>query len=117
MVKIENHLGTIDVSTDYLVNLVGNTVVNCFGVAAMSATNPKQTFIERYVKANRLDKGIHIQYKAQKLVIELHIIVSYGTNIAAIVNSIMHKVQYTVEETTGFSVSRVNVFIDGMKTE
>ena len=33
MVKFENHLGVIDISHDYFINLVGSAVVDCFGVA------------------------------------------------------------------------------------
>ena len=42
---------------------------------------------------------------------------TYGLNISAIVNSITNKVSYVVEEATGLKVSKVNVFVDGMKTE
>ncbi len=54
--------------------------------------------------------------KGAKLTIDLHIIVVHGMNIPAIVKSITHKVRFAVEESTDFSVARVNVFIDGMKT-
>lgn len=50
------------------------------------------------------------------LAIDLHIIVTYGLNISAIVKSIVNKVRYTVEEATGFEVRKVNVFVDGMKS-
>ena len=36
-------------------------------------------------------------------------------NIAAITKSIVNKVRYTVETTTGLEVKRVNVYVDGMK--
>lgn len=117
MIKFENHLGVIDISQDYFVNLVGNAVVSCFGVAAMSHTDVRQGFLERLRKKESPDKGIRVRVKGQKLYIDLHIIVSYGTNISAIVKSIMHKVRFTVEEKTGFQVARVNVFVDGMRTE
>jgi len=45
------------------------------------------------------------------LIIELHISVSYGVNISAIVESIVNKVRYTVEEATDLKVSKVNVYI------
>jgi len=48
--------------------------------------------------------------------VNLHISVTFGTNIAAIADSISNKVQFAVEEATGITVSRVNVFIDGMNT-
>lgn len=116
MVKLENHLGTIDISHDYFVNIVGNAVVNCFGVAAMATADAKQGLLQRLRKKELIDKGIRVRVKNQKLVIDLHIIVTYGTNISAIVKSIMHKVQYTIEEKTGFEVARVNVFVDGMQS-
>lgn len=117
MIKLENHLGFIDISHDYFVNLVGSAVISCFGVAAMSTAGAKQGFKQKFIKQDTLDKGVRVRVKNQKLVIDLHIIVTYGTNISAIVKSIMHKVQFTVEEKTGYDVSRVNVFIDGMRTE
>jgi uncharacterized alkaline shock family protein YloU len=44
----------------------------------------------------------------------LHISVSYGVNISAIVESIVNKVRYTVEEATDLKVSKVNVYIDAL---
>lgn len=115
MVRIENHLGVIDVSHSYFVNLVGNATVNCFGVAAMADAGVKQGLLTKIGIENGLEKGIRIRVRNQKLIIDLHIIVTYGVNISEIVKSIMHKVQFTVEEKTGFEVARVNVFVDGMK--
>lgn len=114
MIRLENHLGAIDISHDYFINLVGSTVESCFGVAAMSYADSKQSFFDKISRRDSLDKGIRIRVKNQRMYIDLHIIVAYGTNISAIVQSIMHKVEFTVEEKTGIKVSRVNVFIDGM---
>ena len=50
----------------------------------------------------------------EDLIIELHISVSYGVNISAIVESIVNKVRYTVEEATDLKVSKVNVHIDAL---
>ncbi len=114
MIKLESHLGSIDVSHGYLVNIVGNTVINCFGVVAMASTGVRQGFLAKLDRGNTIDKGIRIRVKNQKLIIDIHILVHYGTNITAVVQSIMHKVQFVVEEKTGFKVAKVNVFVDGM---
>ncbi|MGI5958526.1 MAG: Asp23/Gls24 family envelope stress response protein [Massiliimalia sp.] len=117
MIRYENHLGVIDVSHDFFVNLVGSTVVNCFGVAGMAATNEQKGLLGFLRKNDGLDRGVKVRVKDDALTIELHIIVTYGTNISAIVKSIMNKVTYYVEEITGFRVERVHVFVDGMKSE
>ena len=44
----------------------------------------------------------------------MHIAVSYGVNINAIVDSIVNKVRYTVEEATELRVSKVNVYVDAL---
>ena len=116
MVRVANHLGTIDISHEFLANLVSSTVTDCFGVAGMSAAGAQQGMFNRIVKKDATHQGVRVRYHKSKLIVELHIIVTYGTNVSAVVKSIMHKVQYTVEEITGLPVAKVNVFVDGMKT-
>ena len=64
-----------------------------------------------------LDKGVRVRAIDNKLAIDLHIVVSFGVNISAIVKSIVNKVKYTVEDATGLEVSAVNVFVDGMTAQ
>lgn len=120
MIKIVNHLGTVEISENYFINLIGSTVTNCFGVAGMSETGPTQG-IRNYLKTmSRLPfkkisrKGINLKIKGSELSIEIHIIVSYGTNISAVVSSVTQKVSYAVAEATGFNVSNISVYVDGM---
>ena len=118
MIKMENHLGTIDISHEYITNLVGVAATSCFGVAGMSTAGASQSLLGRiFPNDRRPEKGIKVRCQKGKLLVDIHIIVTYGTNISAIVKSIMNKVRYTVEETTGFEVAKVNVFVDGMKSE
>ena len=117
MVKVENHLGTIDISHEFLADLICAAVTDCFGVAGMSTAGASQSLLKRIMGADAPHQGVLFRYQKSKLSVELHIIVTYGTNVAAIVKSIMNRVQYTVEEVTGFPVARVNVFVDGMKAQ
>ena len=116
MIKFENHLGSIEISQDYFANLVGHAASECFGVAGMVESTASQGL--RYImkKDEAQDKGVKVRTVAGGLVIDLHIAVTYGVNIAAIVKSIVHKVRYTVEDHTGLQVEKVNVFVDSMQT-
>lgn len=115
MIQFENHLGTISISRNFLVDLITNTATNCFGVAGMSCCSQGQGIVNRVLKRNDPGQAIRVRYQRQKLVVDLHILVIYGMNISAVVRSISNKVRYAIEETTGVSVSSVNVYIDGMK--
>lgn len=116
MIKIENHLGTIEISQDYFAKLVGHAASECFGVAGMVFSTPSQGIRSALTKKDVADKGVRVRVGGGCLYIDLHIAVTYGVNISAIVKSIVSKVRYTVEEATGFEVSKVNVYVDAMKT-
>ena len=64
------------------------------------------------------EAALAVRYRVKttdgQLVVDIHIAVTYGININAIVQSIVQNVRYTVEECTGFKVARVNVYVDEM---
>ncbi len=114
MIKTENKFGSIILTEEFLANLAGYAATNCFGVVGMAATGPVDKLLS-VVRHDRLSRGVRVRGNAECVDIDLHIIVSYGTNITAIVNSIAHKVRYTFEEMCGLKVRDVNTFVDGMK--
>ncbi|MEG1869753.1 MAG: Asp23/Gls24 family envelope stress response protein [Oscillospiraceae bacterium] len=115
MIKYENHMGSIQISEEYFANLVGHAASECFGVSGMVESTASQGLRHLFNNTDKEDKGVKVKNLDGALVIDLHIAVTYGVNIVAIVKSIINKVTYTVEEATGFDVSLVNVYVDDMK--
>lgn len=117
MIKINTHLGAIELTSVYLSSLIGHTVTNCFGVVKMNPAGASQGVRSTILKSDPIDNGVKVTAKkgSDTLVIDLHITVMYGVNVAAITDSIMNKVRYAVERETGLSVGNVNVFVDGME--
>lgn len=113
MIKVSNHLGTIKISNKYLRDIISNTVESCFGVAGMNSYGAVQGAERVFLGKKRLsNKGVIIRQKNNLLSIDLHITVTYGVNVAAVTNSIIHKVQFVLSDKTGIEVSEINVFID-----
>ena len=114
MISYQTKTGTITLGEDYLVKLIGNAASSCFGVAGM-APHGKQKFRNLFSKKDYTDKGVRIHGDINKINVDLHIIVVYGMNMNAIAKSITEKVKYVVSETTGITVGKVTVRIDGIK--
>ena len=115
MIAYETRLGKIDISEEYLSKLIGHEVTSCFGVVGMVPSGSKQRIFSKFAKNEPLDTGIRVIGNADSIVVELHIMVTYGMNINAIAASITEKVKYIVEETTGIKVKKVVVKVDGIK--
>ena len=117
MIRIGNHLGTIEVSQEYFRYLIGGAVSSCYGVTAMVKAGPRQGLRALFTKRAYADEGIVVRGDSDRLIVDVHISVVYGMNIAAISKSIVNKIRYTVEEATGLHVKKVNVYVDSMKAE
>ena len=116
MIKFENPNGYIEITNAYFATLVGRAAQSCFGVTGMvngSAYESIVSAIKSKATGEKFNQGVYVKSVDGQLQIELHISVSYGVNITAIVDSI-NKVRYTVEEATDLKVNTVNVYVDAL---
>lgn len=114
MIKINNPLGCVSISGEAVGKIVGIAATSCYGVVGMASKSATEG-IAMLLGKDQYEKGVKVTLSEGSLEIDLHIIVTYGINIKAITQSIVHKVRYKTEELTGFLVSRVNVYVDDMK--
>ena len=62
-----------------------------------------------------MGKGVKVNFcEDGSIIVDLHIIVNRGVNIAAIGEAITTEVKYNVEKSTGTTVQAVNVFVDSI---
>ena len=73
MIRIENHLGTIEISQEYFAYLVGNAASSCYGVAGMVKSGTKQGLRSVFYKRPFADEGIRVRSENDKLIVDLHI--------------------------------------------
>ena len=114
MISYDTLQGKIIVSETYLSKLIGNEVTSCFGVVGMMPSSHRQRISKFVSRAEKIDTGIKVTGDAEKVMVEIHIVVTYGMNINAIAASITEKVKYVVKEVTGIDVTRVVVKVDGI---
>lgn len=115
MIAYETRMGKIIITEEFLSKLIGHEVTSCFGVVGMAPSSNRQRIYGLLSKNQALDTGIKVMGDADTINVELHIIVTYGMNINAIAASITEKVKYVVKETTGITVNRVIIKVDGIK--
>ena len=113
--EINNELGHVSISDDVIASVAGGTAVNCYGIIGMASKNQVKDGITEILGKENYSKGIKVKKDEGKLIIDLYIIVMYGTKISEIANNVQSSVKYQIEKTLGVKVDEVNIFIQGIK--
>ncbi len=118
-IKKETKFGVVNIDDNVIATIAGLAAIECYGIVGMAALNVADGLFG-LLKRENLARGININYDSeeefcQSVEIELHVIVSYGTNISAIGDTLIETVKYSVESSTGVSVSNVDVFVEGIR--
>ena len=113
--EINNDLGHVSISDDVIASVAGGTAVSCYGIIGMASKNQVKDGITEILGKENYSKGIKVKKDEGKLIIDLYIIVIYGTKISEIANNVQSSVKYQIEKTLGVKVDEVNIFIQGIK--
>lgn len=104
-----NPLGTIYVSHRAIATIAYQAALSSYGVVGLAAKNFAEGLTQALVKDPTL--GVEIQYNGSKLIINLYIVVEYGTRIKSVATSVAESVQYQVEKALSMPVEQINVHV------
>jgi len=114
--KIENKNGVIAIDSEVIARIAGLTALECYGIVGMAAKNVKDGLFQ-LLKRESLTKGIKLTINENKISLDFHIIVEYGTSIAAIAENTISTVKYKVEELTDLEVEQINIYVEGVRVD
>ena len=112
--KIKNDLGTIFITEEVMMKVVGYAALECYGIVAMSSKRAKDGFVEWLGREN-LSRGVQIRSVGDMIDVDLFIIVEYGISIVEVCKIIKSQVCYKIENMTGAKVRRVNISVEGIR--
>ena len=113
--QIETELGTIVIDNEVIATYAGSVAVECFGIVGMAAVNMKDGLV-KLLKKDYLTHGINVKVDEEnKIIIDFHVIVSYGVIIHTVSENLMDTVKYKVEEFTGMKIEKINIYVEGVR--
>ncbi len=111
--KKMNALGSIMIQKDAIASIARQSTLQSYGVVGLAPRNIFEN-IQQLLKKDA-KYGVKVDVEQNKLIIDLYIVVEYGTRIKSITNSIVNSVKYNVEKTVGLAVRRINVHVRGLR--
>ena len=112
--EVTNELGQVNISDEVIGIIAGVAAMECYGLVGMANRNIPDG-ISELLRREQLNRGVDVHVENGELVIDLYIIVEYGTNISEVAHNVMGKVKYTVESLVGINVSRANIHVQGVR--
>ncbi|MBR2766465.1 MAG: Asp23/Gls24 family envelope stress response protein [Blautia sp.] len=113
--RIDSGMGQIVIDTDVISAYAGSVAVECFGIVGMAAVSMRDGLV-KILRRDSLRHGITVRITPKnKIQLDFHVIVAYGTNISAISDNLVGNVKYKVEEFTGMEIDKINIFVEGVR--
>jgi len=115
MYKIKStEFGDITVTREMVETMAGLATMDCYGLVGMVPQNI-QTGIYNILGVESIRKGVQVSNTDNGLVIDVYVIVGYGTKIPEVASNVMQKVAYVLEKNAQLPVAAVNVNVRGVK--
>ncbi|WP_058485323.1 Asp23/Gls24 family envelope stress response protein [Defluviitalea phaphyphila] len=114
--KLVNEYGNVFIEDEVIARIAGLTAMECYGIVGMATKNVTDGLVQ-LLKRESLTKGIKVSINENSVVIDLHIIVEYGTKISAVADNLINTVKYKIEEFIGLDVEKINIFIEGVRVD
>lgn len=113
MDMVENlEYGEVKIVDDVVATIAGLAATEVEGVAGMSGGFVGG--IAEMLGKKSLSKGVKVEIKEKIAVIDLYIIVNYGSKIPDVAWEIQESVKRNIETMTGIEVNEVNIHVQGV---
>ena len=113
--SMSTDLGIITIDPEVIAKYAGSVAVECFGIVGMAGVSMKDG-LGKILKKESLTKGIQVGISDEnKITLNFHVVVAYGVSISAVTDNLISNVKYKVEEFTGMSVDKINIYIEGVR--
>jgi len=113
-IELDRRPGRIEVSPSAIACAASRVVLECYGVVGIANRKLK------HGKAELLDddsyhRGIVISMDNDRLVVDVYVVIEYGTRIAEVARNVMETVRASLQKMLGTTAVRVNVNVQGLR--
>ncbi len=111
----ETRLGKIEISPTAIANLASQAVLQCYGVVGLAARDFRDGLAVLLHRRESYRQGVEVRLIDDQIVIDLYVIIEYGTKVSEVAHNIVQGVKYNLEKALGVPIAQVNVHVQGLR--
>ncbi len=97
-----------------IASLASQAVLECYGVVGM-ATKDLASGIVEILQPSSHRRGVQIQISDSRIVVDLYVVIEYGTRITTVAQNIQSAVRYSLGKALGIREVEVNVHVQDLR--
>jgi len=106
--------GKVEVSPRAVAVVVAEAVSECYGVVGMAPLSCWEALLSSLHRPPPT-KGIHVRHDEGTIVVDVHVVIEYGTRIATVANNVASAVRFRLEQALGTSALRIVVHVESVR--
>lgn len=105
-------LGHIEISPTAIATIAANAVTEAYGVVGLASKSAAENLFGQIT--GDVHRGVFVRLVNNEVVIDLYVIIEYGTRIVSVAHSVQNLVKFNVEKVLGLPVASVNVHVQDL---
>jgi uncharacterized alkaline shock family protein YloU len=113
-IELDRKPGRIEVSPRAISMAASSVVLECYGVVGIAARKLHRGHAV-LLEDHEYHRGIVVSLRGDEVVVDVYVVIEYGTRISEVAHNVMHAVHETLRRMLASSAIRVNVNVQGLR--
>lgn len=105
--------GSIYISPRAIATIAYQAAVQSYGVVGLASKNIFDGLSNLVAKDPT--HGVDVRYENASVLIDIYVVIEYGTNLKAVADSVAKTVRFHVEKALGLPIQEVSVHVQGLR--
>ena len=106
-------IGSIHVSPRAVATIAYQAALESYGIVGLAPKNIFDGITNVLVKDPT--QGVEVHYDGENIIIDMYIVIEYGTRIKSVASSVANTVRFHVEKALGMPITQVNIHVSGLR--
>lgn len=102
--------GNIRISSETIARVAHDAALQSYGIVGMYEPG----LVSRLLRRNRVP-GVRVRVRKGRIIVDLYVIVQYGTRISEVAQNVMSRVKYALEQMVGIAIAEINVHVQDVR--
>jgi uncharacterized alkaline shock family protein YloU len=114
IMTVENELGIIEISSEAVSSIVGQVVLEAYGVVGTASKNFQHGLVE-LLAPHASHKGVDVHISDGEITVDVYVVMEYGVRISEVANNLMSATKFRVEKSLGMPMKAINVHVQALR--